>query len=1102
MKRQFTRKDIVAWLGQATVAMGDAYVQQGRVERFQYVYPQLTATVRGASRQPYVARVWLDTPRSVCTCPLGGNCKHVAAALLEVLKPRLPQNKDAVSPDALAVSPGVLAWLNDLRHLSQAVEQKRGGKSVINTTRLFYCLDVRDGRARVQILKGIHPESARAWLLSDRAFITPPQFVEDDDLPVLRQLWAIQRNAHPFPRRHDDIELPTPRRGSLGRLMEKLVATQRFFAAGYSGNFLEDGGPRLAQIVWKLRDDGLQQPEIEATPDAEALPVSPPWYLDRVAGEIGPLKTTLPSALAERFLALPPLSRHEAILMAEALAEIAPEAPRPATNPGAQCRVIAGTPVGELRLETLTLIGMKKWRNYPRTFGNSAFDYATPVFRYGEARVAPGEIREYVTLPGGEIVRLQRDHTAEAGLLYALREIGFAPVPPNTLVSFSAMPDGEIHGLPSETAWSRFMQEGRENLAQAGWRVVFDTRFRHHYLEIESWQADVDETKDGWLSLDMGVIVEGERLSLAPLLANLFREEPRWLDALSLASISPDESVTLETGDGRRLRVPAERLKPIARLLIDLFDGYREGSLRLSRWDAARLSELQDRSRWQFNGPETVIALAERLKASQNVQNVTPPQGLRLALRDYQRTGLSWLQYLRAQNLAGILADDMGLGKTAQALAHLLLEKEAGRLDKPALVVLPTSLIFNWENEARDFVPSLKVLSLHGKARKECFADIPHCDIALTTYPLLWRDSEALRQHEYHLLILDEAQTVKNFRSKSASVVRQLKARHRLCLTGTPLENHLGELWTQFDFLLPGFLGDSKSFTRVWRNPIEKQGDMLRRDLLARRLRPFILRRKKDEVATELPPKTVIVRTVELSGTQRDLYETVRAAMDEKVRSEIASKGFRRSQIIILDALLKLRQVCCDPRLVKSSVARKVKERAKLELFMDMLPELVAEGRHILVFSQFTAMLDLIEVELLAAGIRHARLTGETQDRETPIRAFQAGEAPVFLVSLRAGGVGLNLTAADTVIHYDPWWNPAMENQAADRAHRLGQDKPVFVYKLIVAGSIEEKILALQERKAELAAGILSEEHQGDIKFSEADIAALFEPLPGSSGGR
>ena len=435
----------------------------------------------------------------------------------------------------------------------------------------------------------------------------------------------------------------------------------------------------------------------------------------------------------------------------------------------------------------------------------------------------------------------------------------------------------------------------------------------------------------------------------------------------------------------------------------------------------------------------------------------------------------------------------MGLGKTAQALAHLLMEKESGRLDRPALIVLPTSLIFNWKNEAARFAPSLSILSLHGIERKSRFVEIPQHDLVMTTYPLLWRDSHELTQYRYHLLILDEAQTVKNSRSQGAEVVRKIDARHRLCLTGTPLENHLGELWSQFDFLLPGFLGNSNTFAKYWRMPIEKQGDAQRRNLLAQRIRPFILRRKKEEVARELPPKTVIVRKIELAGSQRDLYETVRAAMDAMVREEVASKGFGRSQIVILDALLKLRQICCDPRLVKAASAQRVRERAKLDLLMTMLPELVDEGRRILLFSQFTSMLSLIETELKFAGLDYVILKGDTSDRESPVRRFQAGEGPIFLISLKAG---LNLTAADTVIHYDPWWNPAVENQATDRAHRLGQDKPVFVYKLIIAGSIEEKILALQERKADLAAGILSEDRTIDLKFGEEDIAALFAPLP------
>jgi SNF2 family DNA or RNA helicase len=462
----------------------------------------------------------------------------------------------------------------------------------------------------------------------------------------------------------------------------------------------------------------------------------------------------------------------------------------------------------------------------------------------------------------------------------------------------------------------------------------------------------------------------------------------------------------------------------------------------------------------------------------------------------YQREGLNWMQYLRERNLSGVLADDMGLGKTVQALAHILVEKESGRLDRPVLVVLPTTLVHNWREEAKKFAPDLRVLDLHGPQRKERFDQIDEHDLVLTTYPLLWRDQAMLSLHEYHLLILDEAQIVKNVATKAAKGIRDLRARHRLCLTGTPLENHLGELWAQFDFLLPGFLGAQKDFTKRWRTPIEKYDDSVRRDLLVRRIRPFMLRRRKDEVAKELPQKTTIVRTVALEGAQRDLYETVRIAMQEKVRMAVADQGLARSHIVVLEALLKLRQVCCDPALVKLARAGRVEESAKLDLLLDMLPELLEEGRRVLLFSQFTGMLAIIAAALDEAGLPYVTLTGDTTDRITPVTRFQGGEVPLFLISLKAGGVGLNLTAADTVIHYDPWWNPAAENQATDRAHRIGQLKPVFVYKLIVAGSIEERIVAMQGRKAALADSILREDAAGAAKFSAEDIEALLAPMP------
>ena len=370
---------------------------------------------------------------------------------------------------------------------------------------------------------------------------------------------------------------------------------------------------------------------------------------------------------------------------------------------------------------------------------------------------------------------------------------------------------------------------------------------------------------------------------------------------------------------------------------------------------------------------------------------------------------------------------------------------------------------------------------------------------------------------------------VKNAGSRSARALRKLQAPHLLCLTGTPLENHLGELWAQFDFLMPGFLGDVRSFNARWRKPIEENGETLRAQLLSQRVRPFILRRRKQDVATELPPRTETILRVQLQGRQRELYEAVRTTADKQVRRALERQGFEGSQIAILDALLKLRQVCCDPRLVKGiqqsphapplrgslppkgdaflpwggPAAKRTAhtmERAKLELLADLLPALVDEGRRVLVFSQFTEMLALAAEMLDTLALPYLTLTGQTPPRErgAVVKRFQAQDetsAPILLASLKAGGVGLNLTAADTVIHLDPWWNPAVEEQATARAHRIGQDQPVFVYKLVVEGSIEERMLELQARKAALAHGVLGHDAEGAVKFSEADLHALLAPL-------
>jgi SNF2 family DNA or RNA helicase len=371
----------------------------------------------------------------------------------------------------------------------------------------------------------------------------------------------------------------------------------------------------------------------------------------------------------------------------------------------------------------------------------------------------------------------------------------------------------------------------------------------------------------------------------------------------------------------------------------------------------------------------------------------------------------------------------------------------------------------------------------------------------LTSYPLLVRDEPRFRSQRFHLLVLDEAQTVKNVRSQAFQAARGIDAEHAICLTGTPMENHLGELWAMFDLVSPGLLRDERRFRAWYRQPIERGGDEERLAALRQLVSPYILRRLKRDVAKELPPKTELATPVDLTGKQRELYESIRVAAHAQVRAAIRKKGFAASTVSILDALMKLRQVCCDPRLVRMDAARFVRESAKYTRLFELLDAQLAGGHRVLVFSQFTSMLALIANGLADRGTPYVALTGATQDRRRVVDAFESGEADVFLLSLKAGGTGLTLTGADTVVHYDPWWNPAARAQATDRAYRIGQTKPVFVHDLYVAGSVEERMLALQQRKQRLADAVLGGA-PAPAGLSESEVDHLFAPLAddGSAG--
>jgi len=656
--------------------------------------------------------------------------------------------------------------------------------------------------------------------------------------------------------------------------------------------------------------------------------------------------------------------------------------------------------------------------------------------------------------------------------------------------------ENEVHALCAFGAYVL------PQLRRLGWRIEVDDTYPVHVVDTETpWYANLepDPEQDGWFELELGTEIDGRRINLLPALLEL-------LDASSASTLeglarSTRRYVALPLGDNRYLPVPPERLRILLRVLLELYQGDGTApTIRFPEMQGAALGHLDAAFEeagvpLMWKGTEAGRDRAFALGAPPDASSIQPPGKLRAELRPYQREGLAWLQHLRAHDAGGVLADDMGLGKTLQTIAHLCAEKEAGRTDRPTLVIAPTSLIGNWQRELKKFAPHLRVLAMRGTGRHAHWNDLPIYEVVLVSYPILLRDLDRLTDHDYHYVILDEAQAIKNPRSRAHAAVCQLESRHRLCLSGTPIENNLDELWSLFDFLMPGLLGDENAFRAIFRAPIERRGAESRTEALRERVAPFILRRMKDTVARDLPPKTEIVRPVELSGGQRELYESIRVSAHEKVRTVIRNKGIAASTVTILDALMKLRQACCDPRLVAVDTAREVEGSAKLEMLFELLDRQLAHGRRVLIFSQFTSMLALIARALEARDVAYSVLTGSTRDRDAVIDRFQRREADVFLISLKAGGTGLNLTSADTVIHYDPWWNPAVQAQATDRAYRIGQTRPVFVYNLIVAGSVEERMLSLQQRKRRLADSILKDGGAAGLQWSEEEVDDLFAPL-------
>jgi superfamily II DNA or RNA helicase len=709
---------------------------------------------------------------------------------------------------------------------------------------------------------------------------------------------------------------------------------------------------------------------------------------------------------------------------------------------------------GELGLEEISappspglkIVPADRWMADTKLRAEPEFDYGNWVVRAGDAASGSYDAEKQRLL--------RRNAAAEQTALDLLSTLGVKRVAPNYSTG--------------HTQWemaARKLPDVVRALIKAGWRVEAHGKlFRHpsaFHLEVAS---GID-----WFELRGKVDFDSTHVELPALLEALRRGEKMVL-----------------LGDGSMGLLPEEWLRRVlglARFGSAQKDHIRFRSSQAGLLDALLATELE------FRCDETFNRVRQEMKSFQGVKAARQPVGFVGHLRDYQREGLGWMLFLDRFSFGGCLADDMGVGKTAQVLALLETRRElrsSGEKIPPSLVVVPRSLVFNWKEEAARFTPQLRVLDFTGHSRSVDHFDSHH--LIITTYGTLRREILRLKQVEFDYIVLDEAQTIKNAATESAKAARLLRGSRRLALSGTPVENHLGELWSLFEFLNPGMLGSASIFKMTGaaaRNP-----DEATRRLLAHALRPFILRRTKGQVASELPPKTELTVQCEMDPVQRKLYDELRQHYHDALLKRVEREGIGKSAIQVLEALLRLRQAACHPGLIDAR--RRGETSAKLVTLLEQVAEVMDEGHKALVFSQFTSLLSIVRDRLKAKGIDHEYLDGATHNRQKRVERFQNDpDCRLFLISLKAGGLGLNLTAAEYVFLLDPWWNPAVEAQAMDRAHRIGQMRQVFAYRLIARDTVEEKILDLQKRKLDMASAIISADNSLIHNLQREDLELL-----------
>lgn len=875
-----------------------------------------------------------------------------------------------------------------------------------------------------------------AYTIVPGHFVNPPAFLDAEDLPLLQ---ALLRSDAAWQQVATGSGLPRP----LMPWLQSLSGTGRL-------HLMVAGGERVTATAavleaplwcWQVRGDGSQV--LTLVPPKGAVPAR----FDNALAVFDTKGFTAHFLSDERFdklrpmldCRLPPNADRSTYnrLADQCLAEGLPCPQHFQARPLAKCRPVLIARSGyfegresdalelHLRCETDRIAWQVPWAEWPKHW---VFD--------GETVVAAAVSDDILDLP-------EQLTAAFSGLVQQASAARWS--------------------IDSEVVWQELLTAPPAALQALGVAIETAPHFKFPFLRVSRLKLHARRVQDT-LHLDLTANVGEREFDLKSLLSD-------WLDAEienGYLKYNTEEGILLIPG-------------AVAGLLrSELGDWIEQGLAPVSANQAYRLARLL--------GSDQLEVEAEAVDTERALEIWQEPEQLDLdsgvigaKLRPYQWLGVHWLLQLHRAGLNGLLADDMGLGKTLQTIAFLSVLKQRGELSGPVLILAPASLLANWANEIERFSHNLdRPILFHGLRRHEAPLNLGEQPVVITSYGTFLSDLDFWQARPPQWLVLDEAQTIKNPSTRIRKALVTLETQNRLCLSGTPLENHLGEVWSLMDFLNPGILGSRTQFRRYYQRPIEVDQNQQRLNQLLLRISPCFLRRAKSAVARDLPAKTEIVQSITLGVEQMEFYEALKRDQWQDLAHELAQADPGRAQLMVITALLKLREACCDPRLLGCDTVGSAKTRQCLE----MIQSLVEEGSAILVFSQFTRMLAILEQELTELGIPSLMLTGKTRDRQTLVERFQQGEAPVFLISLKAGGVGLNLTRADTVIHFDPWWNGAAANQASDRAHRLGQDKPVFVYKLIAQATVEEKIAALQGAKAHLSEAINTEAQRSGDRFA------------------